>query len=207
MSLKKMFLTSLVAISLPSTMWAQPVSSVSTTEGSICENCEVVQTNQGPRLKNNLGVVASNLEVINQNLKFAGECSKFADNGQLGIYAKNIRTFFMSEDLPGLEMGAPDINQYCPNYQIMKPTDKANFWVLVLNAMAHFENSCKISSNSHGPNGKLVGILQLHAQNEGRYVPGGAECSNGDGKTAEGSFRCAMIMPVSYTHLTLPTKA
>lgn len=195
MSVKQMILSAMMAVILPVQLWASRDAN-SSTEGTVCEQCNLVQTPSGPRLKNNLGVVAGNIESINNRLKFAGQCSKFADDGRLGVWADNIRSFYMSAKLPFLDKGSPDIHQYCPTYSIMKPTDKANFWVLVLNSMAHFENSCKIANNvpAQGPNGQLVGILQLHSQKEGAYVPQGSDCQNGDGKTAEGSFRCALIM-------------
>lgn len=195
MSVKQVILSAMMAVMLPAQVWASKDAN-SSTEGTVCEQCDRVQTPSGPRLKNNLGVVAGSIERINDQLRFAGQCSKFADNGKLGVWADDIRSFYMSADLPYLDKGAPDIHQYCPTYSIMKPTDKANFWVLVLNSMAHFENSCKISNAvpAQGPNGQLVGMLQLHSQKEGAYVPRGSDCRNGDGKTAEGSFRCAMIM-------------
>lgn len=195
MFVKKMLMAGVLAISLPGQLWAEQ-GSVNKTEASTCTDCISVQTPNGPRLQNNITFVAGSIEKINQTLNFAPQCSKFADNGQLGGWAKNIRDFFMSEDLTYLEDGTPDIHKYCPTYGEMKDTDKANFWVLVLNAMSHFENSCNTANKkaAQGPNGQLVGILQLHAQKEGGYVPKGSDCRNGDGKTAEGSFRCAMIM-------------
>lgn len=191
---KKTFLTVLLAVSIPGSLWASLDSGG--TEGSICTSCDTVQTANGPRLKNNLGVVAGSLEKINDTMKFAGQCKNFADNGKLGAWAKSIREEYMTSSLPYLDKGTSDIHKYCPTYSEMKPTDKANFWVLVLNAMSHFENSCNTSNKkaAQGPNGQLVGILQLHSQKEGDYVPKGADCDDGDGKTAEGSFRCAMIM-------------
>lgn len=199
MKLRNLLLSGVIAISLPVKTWAAPggvdANAIEVaTEGSICEQCEVVKTSEGMRLKDNLGVVANNLESINNKLNFSNQCSKFADEGHLGAWAKSIRTIYMNGDLQNLEEGSADIKKYCPNYEIMKPTDKANFWVLILNAMAHFENSCNVSNPkpAKGPNGTLVGILQLHAANEGKYTSG--DCRNGDGRTAEGSFRCGMLM-------------
>ncbi|MGE5084675.1 MAG: hypothetical protein ACM3MG_00130 [Bacillota bacterium] len=195
MLVKKILLAGVLAISLPHRLWAGQSLAIK-TEASTCTDCISVQTPNGPRLQNNLSFVAGSIEKINQTLNFAPECSKFADNGQLGSWAKSIRNVFMTEDLTYLQEGSPDIQKYCPTYSQMKDTDKANFWVLVLNAMAHFENSCNTANKraAQGPNGQLVGILQLHSQHEGAYVPKGADCRNGDGRTAEGSFRCAMIM-------------
>ncbi|MFM6927382.1 MAG: hypothetical protein ACKOX6_02915 [Bdellovibrio sp.] len=195
MLVKKMLLAGVLAISLPVKSWAGQ-DLTNTTEGSTCSDCITVQTPNGPRMQNNIFFVAGSIERINQTFNFAPQCSKFADNGQLGAWANSIREFFMSEELTYLQSGTPDIFKNCPTYQEMKDTDKANFWVLVLNAMSHFENSCNTANKkaAQGPNGQLVGILQLHSQKEGGYVPSGSDCRNGDGKTAEGSFRCAMIM-------------
>jgi len=193
MFLRKMLLIGVVALTIPTQILAYQ-SSGDGTEGTVCEDC--VRSSGGARMQNNLVVVAQNIEKINDNLNFAGQCSKFAEDGRLGAWAKSIRSTYMNENLPNLDRGSEDIHKYCPTYSKMKETDKANFWVLVLNAMAHFENSCNTSNRvaAQGPNGKLVGILQLHSQKEGAYVPRGSNCYNGDGKTAEGSFRCAMIM-------------
>ncbi|MEK2646305.1 hypothetical protein [Bdellovibrio sp. BCCA] len=162
----------------------------SATEASHCETC-TIQTSAGPRMKNNLPFVAATLTDINDKLDWGAKCENFVDDEKMGAWAKDIRGIYLSSDFKNLDEGARDIHRLCPTYSEMKPTDKANFWVLVINAMAHYESTCDKTETAKGPNGSLIGLLQLHHGKEGVYSKG---CSNGDGNTAQGTFRCALSM-------------
>lgn len=168
----------------------QSFASNATTEASHCETC-IVQTPSGPRMKNNISFVATNIEQINSKLDWGKKCESFVDDAKLGQWAKSIRDVYMNNEFTHLNNGAQDIHRLCPTYDEMKPTDKANFWVLVINAMSHYESTCNKAETAKGPNGSLIGLLQLHVGKEGVYSKG---CKNGDGKTAEGTFRCALSM-------------
>lgn len=187
MKLKHVALNSLVVALLPLQAFS---SGTRTTEASHCETC-IVQTANGPRMKNNLSFVAATLGDINDKMNWGAKCENFADEDSLGKWAKEIRTIYMSSDFPNLDEGAKDVLRLCPTYKEMKPTDKANFWVLVINAMANYESTCNNGATAQGPNGSLVGLLQLHVGKEGDYSKG---CADGDGRTASGTFRCALSM-------------
>ncbi|WII70525.1 hypothetical protein QJS83_08650 [Bdellovibrio sp. 22V] len=186
MNLKTFIIKSCVTLLIP----IQVFASGRTTEASHCETC-LVQTANGPRMKNNLGYVATTLGNINDKLDWGQKCENFVDESTLGKWAQEIRSVYMSSDFSNLDEGAKDIHRLCPTYKEMKPTDKANFWVLVLNAMAHYESTCNKAVTAKGPNGSLVGLLQLHNGREGVYSKG---CDNGDGQTTKGTFRCALSM-------------
>lgn len=168
----------------------KPAVASQTTEAGVCETC-TVNTANGPRLKNNLPFVAATIDDINERMSWGARCESFADENRLGQWATSIRQTFSQKDFANLVAGSQDIVRVCPTYSQMKPTDKANFWVLVLNAMAHYESTCDKSESAKGPNGTVAGLLQLHLGNERVYSRG---CANGDSATAEGTFRCALSM-------------
>nr|BFD62341.1 hypothetical protein BdHM001_10220 [Bdellovibrio sp. HM001]BFD67749.1 hypothetical protein HAGR004_27710 [Bdellovibrio sp. HAGR004] len=160
------------------------------TEAGICTDC-FVNTPAGPRMKDNMQFVATVITDINKNLKWGPKCNNFASGTELGQWGHYIREDYLKGSYPNLEKGSPDIHRVCPTYSKMKPTDKANFWVLVFNAMANYESTCNKNAPAKGPNGSLYGLMQLHVGKEGAYAK---DCSNGDSKYPSDTFSCTFSM-------------
>jgi hypothetical protein len=165
-------------------------ASAKTTEAGACTDC-YVRTESGLRMKDNMNFITDIIDQINSKFKWANSCEKFSTENSLGQWGKAIRSDFMTSDYEYLEKGPRDIMRICPTYTKMKKADKANFWVLVFNAMAHYESSCDASATAKGPNGSLKGLLQLHVGAEGKYAK---SCENGDSKTPTDTFNCAFNM-------------
>ncbi|WP_347356475.1 hypothetical protein [Bdellovibrio sp.] len=160
------------------------------TEAGVCTDC-FVTTPAGPRMKDNMQFVATVLTGINKKFAWGPKCESFASGTELGQWGHYIREDYMKGSFPNLEKGSPDIYRACPTYTMMKPTDKANFWVLVFNAMANYESTCIKTAPAQGPNGRLYGLMQLHVGREGGYAK---ECRNGDSKTPSDTFTCTLSM-------------
>lgn len=194
---KRVVLKTLVALILsfpPPTLAFNTKDATITTEGGQCATCSV-DTEDGLRLKNSIPFMARTMDIIKEKFKWGDTCENFSDGDSLGKWGNSIRKDYESHspDLEYLDKGASDIHNLCPTFAQMKPTDKANFWVLVLSAMANYESTCGENGKPHrGPYGTLIGLLQLDRGNEKSYAPNG--CRNGDGEAPETTFRCAMYM-------------
>lgn len=134
---------------------------------------------------------ASAIARVNNQMNFAGKCSSFATVKDMGQWGKLILNEMKRNRYPELYRGASDLRNACPNFNSMSDEGREMVWVMIVNAMAHLESSCKTVAPAKGPNGSLVGLLQLHNGAEGKY---GKYCKRGDGKTAEGTFRCGLSM-------------
>lgn len=162
----------------------------SSTEAGHCIDC-FVETPQGLRMKDNLTFVANVIGDINDKYNWGKSCDNFSTGTKIGQWGHAIRKEFMTGKFTHLSEGSPDIYNVCPTYKKMKPTDKANFWVLVFNAMAHYESSCNKDSTAKGPNGSLYGLMQLHVGREEVYAK---SCQRGDSKTPVNTFECTLDM-------------
>ncbi|MBO9665457.1 MAG: hypothetical protein J7501_01415 [Bdellovibrio sp.] len=138
---------------------------------------------------------AEEVAMITQGLKFSRECKKFAFDSNYGAWGKSVTKLLGSKRYPNLIKGSSDLRKYCQNYNTMSYEDKESIWVLIIASMAHLESSCNQTParQPSGPNGQLVGTLQLHKGQEGRYAKDEL-CKNGSGNTAGGSFLCGMSM-------------
>ncbi|MFV8259667.1 hypothetical protein ACNQKP_17800 [Bdellovibrio bacteriovorus] len=160
------------------------------TEAGHCTDC-FVETPNGLRMKDNLTFVASVLDDINDKYNWGPSCINYATGTKIGEWGHAIRKEYMAGNFTHLAEGTPDIHQLCPNYKIMKPTDKANFWVLIFNAMTHYESTCNPKATAKGPNGSLYGLMQLHVGREQVYAK---SCEKGDSKTPVNTFACTLDM-------------
>lgn len=134
---------------------------------------------------------AENIFDINEIMNFADRCEPFAGEQDLGKWGFIIVNQMHRERYEELYKGSPDLVRVCPNYHGLNDDGKELVWVMILNAMAHLESSCDKTSKAKGPNGSLVGLLQLHRGRENAYAEG---CRVGDGNTPAGTFRCALSM-------------
>ena len=134
---------------------------------------------------------APSLEAINESMDFGKECSSFVDKGTFRAWAKYIQRAFKNHDFEYLMHGPKDFFEYCPRYTFLPDQEKINVWIVVMNAMAHYESTCKVKAPAKGPNGDLTGLLQFHAKRERYY---GSLCKNGDAKDPERTFVCGLSM-------------
>ena len=128
---------------------------------------------------------------VNDMLNFAGKCDSFATLKDMGQWGTLILNEMKRTHYTELYRGAPDLTNACPNFSSMNDEGREVVWVMVVNAMAHLESSCTLGIPAKGPNGALIGLLQLHNGAEQKYAK---YCKKGDGKTAEGTFRCGLSM-------------
>jgi hypothetical protein len=138
---------------------------------------------------------AEEVAQITQGLNFSRECKKFAFGQDYGEWGKVVTKLLATKRYPNLVKGSSDLRKYCPNYNTMSYEDQESLWVLILASMAHLESSCNQTPKRQpsGPNGQLVGALQLHKGHEGRYAKD-VNCKNGSGSSAGGTFLCGMSM-------------
>jgi hypothetical protein len=130
---------------------------------------------------------------VNDKMDFATKCDNFATVEEMGTWGDLILNEMKTTRYNELYRGAPDLLAACPNFNSAELGDDGRevVWVMIVNAMAHLESSCKVGVGAKGPNGSLIGLLQLHDGKEDLY---GKYCKKGDGKTAEGTFRCGLSM-------------
>jgi hypothetical protein len=136
---------------------------------------------------------SSSLAKVNDLLGFADKCDSFATIKDMGQWGSLILNEMKRTRYSDLYRGAPDLSAVCPNFNSAGLGDDGRevVWVMIVNAMAHLESSCSLKAPAKGPNGALVGLLQLHNGAEQKY---GKYCQKGDGKTAAGTFRCGLSM-------------
>ncbi len=123
--------------------------------------------------------------------KWAQACGQFTTKESLGGWGQAIMNAVTLEKTPFLIYGAKDFDKYCPLYGNLSVKNKQHVWVLVLTAMAFFESSCEPARSGVGPNGELMGLLQLHLDKEYQYSKG---CRKGDSRTARGNITCGLSM-------------
>jgi hypothetical protein len=68
-----------------------------------------------------------------------------------------------------LSSGSKDMQNYCPNFSKFNKSEKENFWVWFIAAMAMRESACRPDVKAKGPNGTAAGLLQLHLHKEYAY--------------------------------------
>lgn len=171
------------------------------SEASNCTECFLPATALRDNVANvrNLRNTVTNgsepqsISQISQRMNWADNCSKFANSNTYGPWGHIVISELDTNKYDELIRGSSDLKQICPGYEQMSRDGKNGMWVAILAAMANHESSCKENPPLHGgPNGTLVGLMQLHLGKEQIYSPSG--CKNGDGKTAIGSIRCTMSM-------------
>lgn len=175
------------------TLNAAPLISIK-TEASNCINCST--TSGGDSNIKDLFIAAAEISRIQDKMNHSNRCEQFAENDSLGAYGEIIVKEVTSKTSDNykysrLMQGPKDVTILCPAFKTMSEDEKAGFYVLVINSMAHYESSCDKSETAKGPNGKLKGLLQLHANSEQKYSSG---CKNKDSFTPETTFRCGLSM-------------
>jgi hypothetical protein len=168
---------------------------LSSSDEGYCKSCVVKKLNR-ELLKSlyEVEVADINSEAIakvNGLLNFADKCNSFATLNEMGQWGDLILEELKRNRYNELYRGASDLTDACPNFSSMTEDGREVVWVMVVNAMAHLESSCSLGAPAKGPNGSLIGLLQLHNGAEQKY---GKYCKKGDGKTAEGTFRCGLSM-------------
>ena len=123
--------------------------------------------------------------------QWAQACGQFTNSESIGGWGQAVMSMVNVERTPQLIFGATDFDKYCPLYPNLSERNKQHVWALVLTAMAFFESSCDPKRTGVGPNGDLMGLLQLHLDKEQGYSKG---CNKGDSRTAKGNISCSLAM-------------
>lgn len=134
---------------------------------------------------------AEQISMISEKMNWADACDNFADEDEFGKWGEMIFAELKKGSNDALLKGSDDLIRLCPGYRSLNIEGRQNVWVLIMNAMAFYESSCDKNSKAQGPNGSLIGLLQLHRGKEQNYAP---SCKKGDGNTPQGTFRCALSM-------------
>lgn len=134
---------------------------------------------------------SGNIADVNRDMSFSRQCKSFAENTNFGVWGTLIVNELRRVRREELYTGTPDLIAICPAFSAMNDESKEVVWVMIINAMAHLESSCRKTVTGKGPNGVVAGLLQLHQGREQIYAPG---CARGDADTPAGSFRCGIAM-------------
>ncbi|MDG0817606.1 hypothetical protein [Bdellovibrio svalbardensis] len=161
-----------------------------------CLNCSTQEnkTEKSARdLRNTLTAqaTAEQISAISEKMNWGDACENFTYDDEFGKWATMIMKELKSNEAEALLRGSDDLLRLCPGYKSLKLEGRQNVWVLIFNAMAFYESTCDKDSKAKGPNGSLIGLLQLHRGKEQAYAP---NCKKGDGNTPAGTFRCAISM-------------
>lgn len=192
--MKALILTIAILLSLSSkNANAQIVTSVA---GSTCTNCTENPNTANQQIRNVRNAITSQMSVgdlsqINSSMNFANACSGFVNSKGLGSWGSVVVNEMRAKNYQALYDGTSDIRAVCPAYNSLNSNSKELVWVMIINAMAHLESSCNAGITATGPNGQLIGLLQLHNGREQAYAP---NCRKGDGKTGAGNIRCGLSM-------------
>ncbi|WP_374079242.1 hypothetical protein [Bdellovibrio bacteriovorus] len=168
----------------------------SRVQGGTCLECSSTANRATEQLRNLRNTVTATASVedifnINEKMNFADKCESFADDEGLGRWGTTIVNELHRERYEELYEGTSDLTAVCPGFKTLNDNGKELVWVMVINAMVHLESSCKKNETAQGPNGTLIGLMQLHKGKEGRYSQG---CRNGDGNSPDTTFRCGLAM-------------
>lgn len=181
---------------LSSAGWAKSHQSVFNEAGAVCYSCTSstnVLTSHVRDLRNTVTAKASVNDIFNANetLNFADKCENFVDEEGLGKWGNTIVQEMHQTRYQALYQGTADLKAICPGFSSLNDNSKELVWVMILNAMVHLESSCDKTETARGPNGRLVGLPQLHRNREEFYAPG---CERGDGQNPSSTFRCGLSM-------------
>ncbi len=134
---------------------------------------------------------AVQISAVMKDLNYAPTCSMFASSKGLGTWGKYIVDELVRGSGNSLIEGSDDLRKACPNYDYLGVREKSYVWVKIFAAMAHRESSCDPKASAPGPNGRAVGLFQLHQGAEQKYSKG---CRRNDSGSVGGSLRCGIAM-------------
>lgn len=140
----------------------------------------------------NTGYEAQSVAAVADKMGWSDGCYKFANGNSYGPWGKVVIRELESNKYDELLRGTADLRELCPGYDSMNRDAKQSLWVTVITAMANHESSCRETPPLvKGPNGTLVGLMQLHLGKENQYTE---NCPRNGGRKAETSIVCAMNM-------------
>lgn len=161
-----------------------------------CSTCMEAKENTASQLRGLRSAInadQSYKDLYNQNRKSGNHnvCSKFASESGWGEWGQSIIKTLNSNEFPNLFEGSSDLRAACPAYNSLSESEKKSVWITIINTMAIGESTCGVNNHAQGPNGRLVGLLQLHVGREQAYDDG---CKRGDGNRPETNMKCALHM-------------
>lgn len=162
-----------------------PCYSCATTSDSTVENLRT--------LRNTVTAQSSVNEILNtsEDMNFAKKCESFVGKKGLGEWGQTIVNVLNNNQYGALYAGTDDLNAICPGFKKLESNVKQLVWVMIITTMAHLESSCDENGTARGPNGRLIGLLQLHLNRENYYVE---NCERGAGRTPNNTFICGLAM-------------
>lgn len=191
--MKFLFITLMVILS--SVSWAK-TASVRDGAQTGCDKCLESRNQTADQVRGLRSAVQTDqsyIDIFNYNDKHgnASQCSKFASQNGWGEWGKSIINTLNSNDFPNLMEGSRDLRAVCPAYGSLSDAEKKSIWIAILNTMAAGESTCGLNNHARGPNGSLIGLLQLHVGREDKYAEG---CRRGDGNRPETNLSCSLKM-------------
>lgn len=190
------FWTNISSILILFTFSSAPRAEVITSAASDCVNCLNNKNSLAENVRLFRNTITANSSVndilnTNESMNFADKCEDFVDEEGLGKWGKTIVQTLHKNRYEALYDGTADLRAICPGYRSLNDRSKELVWVMILNAMVHLESSCDKTETAKGPNGRLIGLLQLHRNREEVYAAG---CSRGDGQNPARTFECGLSM-------------
>lgn len=146
---------------------------------------------QSNRVRSQPNMSATGVFKVLRRAGMVSTCNRFVRDKSYGEWAIYIKKAFNKYRFNYLMRGTKDLVRVCPNYREFKDSEKIDVWITVIIAMSHYESSCRPQITAKGPNGPLLGLLQLHKGKEGRYSK---ICENGDGKSVGSTIECGLSM-------------
>lgn len=146
---------------------------------------------QSNRVRSQANMSATGVFRVLRRTGMVSTCTRFVNDKSYGAWALYIKKAFEKYNFNYLVKGTKDLVRVCPKYRSLKEAEKVDVWITVLIAMSHYESSCRPQITAKGPNGPLLGLLQLHRGKEGRYSK---ICDNGDGKSVASTLECGLSM-------------
>lgn len=173
-----------------------PQSTFEANRSGVCIQCTENLDRTVSQVRDLRNTVTNNATVedlasVNERMNFADKCESFVGEEGLGKWGTTIVNELHRNRYQALYEGTPDLRAVCPAYNKLNDNGKELVWVMILNAMVHLESSCDKTETAKGPNGSLVGLLQLHRNKEEVYAKG---CQRGDGQNTSRTFACGLSM-------------
>lgn len=138
---------------------------------------------------------AAQIAAVMNDLDFSAKCDKFATENGFGVWGRTIVDELVRGNGNSMLQGTDDLRRACPNYDYLGVREKSYVWVKIIASMSFLESSCDAQAGIHrvvkGPNGRAVGLLQLHQNKEGNYAE---NCNHRDAMNPIKTLTCGISM-------------
>lgn len=121
-------------------------------------------------------------------------CDAFVNQYGMSSLGVRLMSDLKQEPLNQLVTKTKDMNLLCPNYDHLSEAQRKMLLLVILKGMSFYESSCtSTATNGGAPNGRAMGLLQLHAMNEHKYADS-KFCPKNASYSLEQSLTCGLAM-------------